>query len=85
VSGGARTVKVPVRMLEHYHFRLRKPDQREVSARAMPSPATCLRNPPKEKERTRGPAGVMRRHRLRLEFKVDDIVDWLWEESSSPT
>ncbi|HTE42273.1 MAG TPA: hypothetical protein VK629_15730, partial [Steroidobacteraceae bacterium] len=25
VGGGAKTVRVPVKMLEHYHFRLRRP------------------------------------------------------------
>ena len=30
VGGGARTVRVPVRMLEHYHFRLRRPSERDA-------------------------------------------------------
>ena len=27
LSGGARTVRVPVRFLEHYHFQLQSPEQ----------------------------------------------------------
>ena len=29
INGGARTVRVPVRMLEHYHFRLRRPEEQQ--------------------------------------------------------
>ena len=27
INGGSRTVRVPIRMLEHYHFRLRRPEE----------------------------------------------------------
>ena len=29
INGGSRTVRVPVRMLEHYHFRLRRPEEQQ--------------------------------------------------------
>jgi hypothetical protein len=29
LSGGTKTIRVPVRMLEHYHFRLRAPEQQQ--------------------------------------------------------
>src|SRR5258708_29704582 len=29
INGGARTVRIPVRMLEHYHFRLRRSEGNE--------------------------------------------------------
>ena len=29
INGGARTVRVPVRMLEHYHFRLRRAEEQQ--------------------------------------------------------
>src|SRR6185369_1450112 len=29
INDSTKTVRVPVRMLEHYHFRLRKPDEQQ--------------------------------------------------------
>src|SRR5258707_3962613 len=49
INGGARTVRVPVRMLEHYHFRLRRPEEQQGAAPAerqapatLARPAACL-------------------------------------------
>ncbi len=84
VGGGARTVRVPVRMLEHYHFRLRKPSEKEGIGQGPAKPGDVLAKPGQP-----GPAkgaggkddGGME---FTLEFKVEDIVDWLWEEMKLP-
>jgi len=34
INGGARTVRVPVAQLEHYHFRLRRPEEQQGRGRA---------------------------------------------------
>jgi uncharacterized protein len=86
VSGGARTVKVPVRMLEHYHFRLRKPDHREGVGQGNVKTGDVLAKPSQQGEGSeKGPGGKDEGGvEFVLEFKVDDIVDWLWEEMQLP-
>src|SRR5881227_3914773 len=68
INGGARTVRVPVRMLEHYHFRLRRPEEQQGAGQG-----------------EKGPGGRDEGEvQLLLEFKIDDIVDWLWEAMKLP-
>src|SRR5215475_2210443 len=38
MNGGARTVRVPVRMLEHYHFRLRRPEEQQGAGQGKAKP-----------------------------------------------
>ena len=45
INDGARTVRVPVRMLEHYRFRCCRPASRRGSVRERRSPATCSGRP----------------------------------------
>lgn len=85
LSGGARTVRVPVRMLEHYHFRLNQPQQREGVGQGNAKPGDVLApaSPESGSGKGRGSndgGGI----EFTLEFKVDDIVDWLWEEMQLP-
>ena len=86
INEGARTVRVPVRMLEHYHFRLRRPEEQQGAGQGKAKPGDVFSDP----SRNRGPGekgaggrdeGEMQ---LLLEFKIDDIVDWLWEEMQLP-
>lgn len=80
-----QTVRVPVRMLEHARFRLT--DQQEAQADAgqgKGEPGDVLRpaqrGPVDDGEGDSGEGEV----RLVLELKVDDIMDWLWEELKLP-
>jgi uncharacterized sporulation protein YeaH/YhbH (DUF444 family) len=83
-----RTVQVPVRFLEHYRFRLREPEANRSVGQGKPGqvkPGDVLRpaqGPLDARERGGGTdiGGV----ELVLELKVDDIVDWLWEELELP-
>ena len=86
IGGGARTVRVPVRLLEHYRFRLhpgapqRGVGQGPVRAGDVfddPGQATAAAG---KGEGGEDDGGV----RLLLEFKIDDIVEWLWEEMRLP-
>jgi uncharacterized sporulation protein YeaH/YhbH (DUF444 family) len=83
---GARTVRVPVRMLEHYHFRLRSQDRQEGVGQGPAQPGDQL--VPPGRDRAGGQRGAGGRDdggvEFLLEFKVDDIVDWLWEEMQLP-
>ncbi len=86
INEGARTVRVPVRMLEHYHFRLRNPEEQQGAGQGKAKPGDVFADPSKDKGPGqkggggRDDGGVQ----LLLEFKVDDIVDWLWEEMQLP-
>lgn len=85
LSGGARTVRVPVRMLEHYHFRLRKPEQQDGVGQGAAKPGDVLAKPSQGEGQGKGAGGRDEGGvEFMLEFKVDDIVDWLWEEMQLP-
>ena len=63
------------------------PRSSRAPARARPSPATCSRDPSAAAgpgREGRGRPATMAASQLLLEFKVDDIVDWLWEEMQLP-
>jgi uncharacterized sporulation protein YeaH/YhbH (DUF444 family) len=85
VSGGdvindtARTVRVPVKMLEHYHFRLRRPEEQQGAGQGKAKPGDVFSDPSKQRgPGEKGPGGQDDGEvQLLLEFKVDDIVDWL--------
>jgi len=85
ISDGTRTVRVPVRMLEHYHFRLRRPEEQQGVGQGKAKPGDVLQEGGRERGQEKGPGGEEDGGvQLLLEFKVDDIVDWLWEEMQLP-
>jgi uncharacterized protein len=82
-----RTVQIPVRMLEHSRFRLADPQSRSQSdvGQGQGKPGDVLRPAQRgfnsdEGEGDEGEGEV----KLMLELKVDDIIDWLWEELNLP-
>ena len=80
-----RTVKVPVKFLEHYRFRLSDTDtQTGVGQGEGTKPGDVLR-PAAPGGRGDGGAGTGEGGiEFVLEFKVDEILDWLWEELELP-
>jgi uncharacterized sporulation protein YeaH/YhbH (DUF444 family) len=81
---GGQVVRVPVRMLEHYHFRLRSKDQHEGVGQGAAQPGDQLA-PGGDPGGQRGAGGRDDGGiEFLLEFRVDDIVDWLWEEMQLP-
>lgn len=80
-----RTVKVPVKFLEHYRFRLSDTDtQTGVGQGEGAKPGDVLR-PAAPGGKGDGGAGTGEGGlEFVLEFKVDDILDWLWEELELP-
>ncbi|MGH8143008.1 MAG: DUF444 family protein [Steroidobacteraceae bacterium] len=86
INNGARTVRVPVRLLEHYRFRLRSHAQTQGVGQGKVKPGDVLGRPDAEPGEGRKGAGGTERGgiELMLEFKVDDIIDWLWEELQLP-
>lgn len=86
LEGGTRTVRVPVKMLEHHHFRLLRPGEQEgVGQGGDVNPGDRLAGPNGSGTRQRGPGGREQGGmEFVLEFKIDEIVDWLWEEMRLP-
>jgi sporulation protein YhbH len=85
VGGASRTVRVPVKMLEHYHFRLLKPSKQQGVGQGAAKPGDVLAPPSQGDDSGKGSAGSGEGGiEFTLEFKIDDIVDWLWEEMQLP-
>jgi uncharacterized sporulation protein YeaH/YhbH (DUF444 family) len=86
INDSAKTVRVPVRMLEHYHFRLRKPEEQQGAGQGAAKPGDVLQGPQRQRGAgEKGPGGQDDGEvQLMLELKIDDIVDWLWEEMQLP-
>jgi uncharacterized protein len=82
---GNRTVKVPIKFLEHYRFRISDGDtQTGVGQGEGAKPGDVLR-PAAPGGQGGGGAGTGEGGvEFVLEFKVDDILDWLWEELELP-
>jgi uncharacterized sporulation protein YeaH/YhbH (DUF444 family) len=86
LSRGQSTVQVPVRMLEHYRFRLRSRDKVSGVGQGAAKPGDQLAPPGDPTDaQGRGTGGDEEGGiEYVLEFQVDDIVDWLWEEMQLP-
>lgn len=81
---GNRTVAVPVKFLEHARFRLLDPDTHTGAGQGKGQPGDVLR-PAREQGAEPGQAGTGDGEiRFVVELKVDEIVDWLWEELKLP-
>ena len=86
ITGGARTVRVPMKMLEHYHFRLRRAEENQGAGQGKVKPGDVFADPSQAGgSGQKGPGGREEGDvQLLLELKIDDIVDWLWEEMQLP-
>jgi uncharacterized sporulation protein YeaH/YhbH (DUF444 family) len=86
ISHGARTVRVPVRMLEHYRFRLHDDGESQGVGQGKAKPGDMLgQGAPQSGPGQKGAGGKERGGtELLLEFKIDDIIDWLWEDLKLP-
>lgn len=84
-SSGNRTVRVPVKFLEHFRFRLRGPENQTGAGQGEAKAGDVLRQPSRQQGPGRGQGGNEEGgYQFVLELKVDDIVDWLWEELQLP-
>lgn len=84
LTGGATTVRVPVKMLEHYRFKLRPPNEQQGVGQGQAKPGDRIGRPQQESDQ-RGQGGNEDGSiQYTLEFRIDDIVDWLWEEMQLP-
>jgi sporulation protein YhbH len=85
LNGGATTVRVPVRMLEHYRFKLRSSNEQQGVGQGQAKPGDRIGRPQQDGDNQRGQGGNEDGTiQYTLEFRIDDIVDWLWEEMQLP-
>jgi uncharacterized sporulation protein YeaH/YhbH (DUF444 family) len=82
---GNRTVAVPVKFLEHARFRLAEPQTQQGAGQGKGQPGDVLQ-PAREEGDSQGRAGGTGNGEIRfvVELKIDEIVDWLWEELKLP-
>lgn len=81
---GNRTVVVPVKFLEHARFRLLEPQVQTGAGQGKGQPGDVLQ--PAREEGDRAQSGGTEKGEIRfvVELKIDEIVDWLWEELKLP-
>ncbi len=86
ISGGARTVRVPVTLLEHHRFRLRRSAEQQSVGQGAAKPGDVFADPAHRPAPSgKGPGGEEDGEvQLLLELKVEDLVEWLWEEMRLP-
>jgi uncharacterized sporulation protein YeaH/YhbH (DUF444 family) len=86
INHGTRTVRVPVRMLEHYRFRLLDSGESQGVGQGKAKPGDTLSQGPAQGGPGQKGAGGKERGgtELLLEFKIDDIIDWLWDDLKLP-
>lgn len=85
-EAGPSEVQVPVRMLEHARFRLSDagPQPPKTAGQGKGKTGELLRQQ-RQRTASRGDGGEEEGEvRLMVELKVDDLVDWLWEELQLP-
>lgn len=85
LGSGERRVQIPVRFLEHFRFRLRAPEKQTGVGQGDVQPGDQLARPGGRGGQGKGASGEGEGgYQFVLELKVDDIVDWLWEELKLP-
>lgn len=86
LGSGDQTVRVPIKIMEHFRFRLRHADEQEGAGQgdAKPGDKFSRRQPGEAKGGKQGGGEGEGGYQLSLELKVDDLIDWLWEELKLP-
>ena len=84
-GNGSRTVAVPVKFLEHARLRLAESQVQQGAGQGRGEPGDVLQ-PGREEGGEQGQAGGTGDGEIRfvVELKLDEIVDWLWEELKLP-
>ncbi|MEN8259501.1 MAG: DUF444 family protein [Pseudomonadota bacterium] len=79
-------LRVPVRFLEHYRFQLSNAGKRNGVGQGQGKPGDVLRRGQSQDQGAGKGGGGNDEGGLtfEVEFKVDEIVDWLWEELQLP-
>jgi uncharacterized protein len=80
-----RTVMVPVKFLEHSRFRLADPSSQQGAGQGRGQPGDVLQ-PGREKGDAQSQSGGTENGEIRfvVEMKLEEIIDWIWEELKLP-
>jgi hypothetical protein len=81
---GNRSVLVPVKFLEHARLRLSQPASQQGAGQGRGDPGDVLRRAREEGERSDAGGTENGEVRFVVEMKIDEIIDWLWEELKLP-
>jgi len=82
-----RTVQVPVRLLEHARFRLAEGRSETGAGQGKGKPGDVLQSgrPDEDEAGDAGEGGNEDGEvKLLLEFSIDDVMDWVWDELKLP-
>lgn len=81
-----RTVQVPVRLLEHARFKLADGRSQSGAGQGPGKPGDLLQpGQPEAGQADRGEGGSNDGDvRLLLEFSIDEVMDWIWDELKLP-
>ncbi|MYN17623.1 DUF444 family protein [Rugamonas sp. FT107W] len=82
-ESGQGSVQVPLRLLEHARFRLADNNSTTGAGQGPGQPGDLL-VPPDDGGESGGAGKAPGEVTLMMEFAVDDILDWLWEEFQLP-
>jgi uncharacterized protein len=80
-----RTVMVPVKFLEHSRFRLADPSTQQGAGQGRGQPGDVLQ-PGRDRADGAAQAGGTENGEIRfvVEMKLEEIIDWIWEELKLP-
>jgi len=85
MTRGNRSVAVPVKFLEHARLRLAEPSVQQGAGQGRGEPGDVLQQGQEEGSEPGQQGGTGDGEiRFVVELKVDEIVDWLWEELKLP-
>src|SRR5262245_23507841 len=84
-SSKNRTVMVPVKFLEHSRFRLADPSSQQGAGQGKGNPGDVLQ-PGRDKGDAQSQSGGTENGEIRfvVEMKLEEIIDWIWEELKLP-
>lgn len=84
-AGANRSVMVPVKFLEHARFRLAEPDAQQGAGQGRGQPGDVLQPGRQEGDRAAQSGGTENGEiRFVVEMKLEEIIDWIWEELKLP-
>src|SRR3954466_10098016 len=80
-----RTVMVPVKFLEHSRFRLADPSSQQGAGQGQGQPGDVLQ-PGRDEDDAQSQSGGTENGEIRfvVEMKLEEIIDWIWEELKLP-
>ena len=86
LGSGDRSVQVPVRIMEHFRFRLRDNAKQQGAGQGDAKPGDQMGQKKQGQSQGGKEAGGEGEggYQFIVELKVDDIIDWLWEELQLP-